>query len=676
MMRYLLLGLGLLALAALAMVLWHDASPVLPSPDPAPAAAAPAAPAPASADPALPSGPARSEPAAATRSAVPSTPANADAAQGVHGRVLDARGAPIAGADAFLLESASNDPIHRFASLQHGVPTVPTASAHTGADGAFRLGLAAVDDRRYEVLLQANGCAAERLGELRLHAGEWLDLGDVRLLPGATIRGRVTVDGTDLPVPGAVVRLDSGNPFLDLGPAQLPGANDRRTATVDAQGEYELRDAPRSGAFRLQASAPGFGRHLRDNVQLADGQALRIDFALPRGRSIGGALDAGGRALGKVHIEAFSKSAEPVFLGTVGDDGRFFVHGLRDGPHLLKIAATGFQPVAIDNVAAGTENLTVVLVPRGSARVTVHNPDGALLRHYRLAVRRFYAETGQIGSVADVAERVVALPADATAAQIEGLGDGVYVFQVEASGCASTLSPPFAIDRNQPEADIAMTMTRGASLTGNVVDGAGRAVVGATVRTESDGERDDNPVLRMLAGLATDRITRQAATTDAAGRFALARLAHGPYQLTVEHPDYCRTQRLGIAIDADTAIAVPTIVLQRGTAVVGRALLDGVPTAQVLVVLSAAAAEGPEPGPGQKSRDETSARRVEAVTNLDGSFELPRRVPPGVYELRGALQLGPERAVDPFQKILQMSKSVQTVTIPPGQEVVVLELRL
>ena len=636
--------------------------------------------------------PERSSPAAAvvddrTTAETPTrTPANAgsahaDAAQGVFGRVVDARGQPLAGVEALLLEATSNDPLRRFMARAHGVPTLASASALTEADGRFRLGIRQQDELQYEVCVRATGFAYVRLGELRVPAGEWLDLGDVTLLAGATIRGRVTVAGTELPAPGATVRIESGNPFFDLGPAQLPGWRERNVTTVDHDGVYELRDVPRRGAFRLLAAAPGFGRQIRDQIEPGEG-TLQVDFALPRGMSIGGVFDTGGAPLGAVRIECYSKATEPAFHGSTATDGRFFVHGLREGPHLLRIEADGYQPVSIDNVAAGTDDLRVVLSPRGSASVEVHDPDGTLLRQYRVAVRRYLTEHGgALGTVRDVADRVVRLDAGERAVTIEGLDPGDYVFQVEAPGFASTLSDPFQLSQEKREAAVTMTVVRGGSLGGRVVDLAGAPIADATVTTQPDGAIDDNPVIRMLASLTPDRITRASATTDADGRFVLRGLAYAPYQLQVVHPQYCRTTRGGIEMRADELVEVPPITLARGTAVRGRALVDGVPTGHVVVVLTqdpsvGPGAGGPESGPPEKSRDETTVVRVEAVTNTDGSFELPRRVPPGAYELRGVIQLGLEPNADPFQKLMQLKKSAVRVTVLPGQEVAVVDLRL
>ncbi len=615
-------------------------------------------------------------PANSARTTAVAEGAHADAAQGVSGRVIDERGRPLAEVEALLLESPTNDPVHRLLSLAQNVPVLATAAMRTDAKGEFRLGLRAVDERQYEICLDRPGCATARVGDVHIHTGEWLDLGDLVLAQGATIHGRVTVDGTDLPAPGAVVRLESGDPFFDVGPAQLSDWRERHTAAVDANGYYELRDAPRSGTFRLMATAPGFGRHIRDQVQIVAGQPVELDFALPRGRSIGGRLDTGGGTLTAVHVEAFAKAAEPQFPGIVTADGRFFVHGLRDGPHLLRIAADGYQPVAIDNVAAGTEDLVVNLTPRGRASVEVLDGDGAMLRKYRLAVRRYFPETGQIAAVRDVPDRVVQLEPGERAVTVEGLDPGTFVFQVEADGWASTLSPEFHLDTEHPRATVTMSLVRGGGLLGLVVDGTGRPIAGATVTTQPNGAADDNPVLRVLAGLTPDRIRRLSATTDANGNFRMSQLAYGDYQLQIDHANYCRCVRTAIEIGSNATVNLAPVVLLQGTMVRGHAFVDGVAAAQVRIVLTPDLAVGVEPGPLQKSRDETTVGRVEAVTNIDGSYELPRRVPPGRYELRGVLQLGSDPGADPFQKLLQMKKSATRLSVSSGQELAEVDLRL
>ncbi|MGE3172811.1 MAG: carboxypeptidase-like regulatory domain-containing protein [Planctomycetota bacterium] len=677
----LLLLLLVCALAAGGLAWQQCAGPSLRpdgGPTPQPAAATPEQTPPAQAPASAPTGamPPRIDVGADRKPAEP-TSALADAAQGVHGRVVDAHGGPIAGAHVALFESHQNDPIGHFLSIAQDMPRLATATGISGADGTFALGTTAAGDRDHDLNILADGFAGERVGQLRVHPGEWLDLGDVVLHPGTTITGRVTVAGTDLPVPQATVWLETGNPFLDLGVGQSDGWQQRRSATVGADGRYALRHAPRTGLFRLLAQAPGFGRQIHSELELTDGAPIVRDFELPRGLSLQGALRGPDGPVAAAQVIAYAKNAEPAFRGVVGSDGRFFVHGLREGPHLLKITADGFQPHDLDGVAAGTQDLLVDLVPRGRASVVVFAASGQLVHRYRLAVRRWYAEGGHTAAVRDVPERVVQLQPGTDATTVTGLDPGTYVFQVYADGHASTLSAPWVVAPGEPPARVEVTLVRGGALHGTVAGPAGEPVRGARITTQPDGAAEENPVWKMLHSLTPDRITRATADTDANGHFELRGLAHAPYQLQIDHPDYCRHTVRDLAVDGDGRREVPPIRLVRGAAVRGTALVDGAPAPQVRVVLTpeAVPSDGTLPPP-VKSVDETTVVRVEAVTNNDGSFELPRRIPPGVYDLRGFLHTGNDPAAEALQNMAQMQQSAVKVTVLAGQDLVVPQLRL
>lgn len=618
------------------------------------------------------------------RELAPAADDNAGEEQGVTGRVADADGRPLPGVRAWLVESADHDPIGRMLALAQDVPMPPAAACETDAGGTFRLGLREATGRTFEVHLLGDGFASERLGGLRIHAGEWLDLGAVTLARGATIRGRVTVADTGppevaLPVPNATVTLDTGDPFLDLGAADLPGWRGARTAQVDAGGNYELQHAPRDGLFRLTASAPGFARQTVEQVEITGGRPVTVDFELPPGLSITGVLETGGRPVARARIEVWSQRPEPAHFGVLASGDSFRVDGLAAGSYLLRIQADGFQPVERTEVPAGTEDLRIELSARGSASVAVRAPEGHLLRRYRLSVRRWFPDQGgEIAAVADVPDRSIRLEPPADRAEVLGLDDGTYVFQVLASGYAATLSEPFTIDAARREASLEMTLDRGGSLRGRVVDALGDPVAGAVVATQPDGYAGDHPMWRMVAGLLPDRITRARATTGPDGSFALAGLAHAGYQLEVTHPDFCRSVRRGIAVQSDELRQIEPVALERGAVVRGRAYLDGVPAPRVRVVLVAAEALQQGPGgvvPSRESADETSLFRVEAVSDNSGGFMLPVRVPPGNYVLQGGHTKTGADGAD-FLQLLQMKHSIRNLTIHRGQELAEEDVRI
>lgn len=615
------------------------------------------------------------------RQEIPLVPAHADCPQGVHGTAVDRQGAPLAGVRAFLIESASNDPIERFQNLARKVPLPPAAAAVTGAEGRFRLGLRAPTDRDYEVYLLADGFAEVRIGDLRLHENRWQDLGPITLEQGSTILGRVLVDGTELPVPDATITLDSIYPLADVALADLPGGRHSRSAVVDATGHYRIEHAPRSGAFRLTAAAPGFARLVRSNIELQPGQPTTVDFALQRGLTIGGWIfGTDGQPVAEARIEAWPTTPEPAYRGTVAADGRFQVAGLREGSYRLHVQAERFQPRDLAEVAAGTQDLRIELAPRASAAILVRTPEGQVQRGYHLSVRRFFAESGgQIAAVHDVPDRTVRLPPHEDLAVVEGLDPGtaeapaVYAFHLRAEGFALTLSPPFTPGPTASRPTVEVTLTRGGAIHGRVVDEGGRPVGGAEITTQPAGAVEENPVWRMLASLTPDRITRASASTAADGSFVLPRLAHADYQLDVAHADYCKSRRTPVQIDGDHDVAIAPIVLRRGTLVRGRTFVDGLPRSQVRVVLT------PAPGtvePATKTADETLPVRVEAVSDPDGTYVLPRRIPPGLYELRAAIQVGNDPQNEVLQQLSQLQRSAVTIAVPVGQETLEQDIRL
>lgn len=589
--------------------------------------------------------------------------------QGVQGQLVDLLDRPVGGAKVYLVESLQSDPLARL----RNVPTPTVAAATTDPDGRFRLGLRDARGQTFDLHVLATGFAPERVTGLGIRPDEWLDLGRIGLHTGCTIRGRVTIAGTALPVPQAVVVLERGDPLSDFGARDLPGYRRAQTATVDPAGFYELPHAPRAGIHRLVVVAPGFARAIRDSIELRADRPVEVDFELLPGLAIAGQILAeDGQPVAAARVEAWPNAAEPPHSTTSLADGRFVLHGLVEGRYRLRAAAEGFQSQELSEVVAGSAAVSLRLPRRAAVRVTVRSPQGTVLRHFRLALRRWFdSDGGQIAAVSDVPDRTVRLSAAEDEFLVDGLDPtGTYALQVEADGFARTLSAPFTTEPLPPLVEV--TMTFGGTLQGQVLDQSGQPIAGARVSTEADGAVPDNPMWRMLASLTPDRITRATATTDSSGQFRLQRLAHANYQLEVEHPDYCSGRRLGLRIDRDAELALAPIVLQRGTLVRGRAWIDGKPQSQVLVVLTPVQ----ESDIARKTGDESRVVRVEAVSGREGEFALPRRIPPGVYELRGALRTGTDPQVDIFRQLQQMQRSALTVTVAAGQEELEVDLRL
>lgn len=668
-----------IAAAAAALALWG----LWPSQPPPPATAAPPdaaganASKPPQAAPAVADRPALQDRAPDAAPARAPTPSGAALPQGLRGRVVDAEGVPVGGVAVHLTESPGNDPVLMALAPQRRHLLAPLTSTRSADDGTFSLGLRVAEDRSYDVYVRSDEHAVVHRAGLRLLPGSWHDLGDLTLEEGATLRGRVTVAGRpQLPAPGAVVRLTAGGAFADEALRALPGGA-ALVAHTDADGYYELPHAPTRGVAEVSARAPGFARVTRRDVELRAGEPVVVDFALPSGATLVGAVRASdGTPLPGAQLTAWPAGPDATPLRGVSDaQGAFTVDGLQPGSRVrVEATAEGFAPAVRAEVDLSTP-LTITLRRLHRVLVRAETPRGAVLRSYRLALRRFFpaegsspaqpraALDGHLGALREVPERRVQLAAGADDAEVLGVPNGRFVVEVQAPGWAKTLSAPFEL-QEAPEADIPPQRIRvvvnvGVTLRGRVVDARGRALAGATVTTQAAGTLPDNPMLAALQRATPARFSRRTATTDERGWFTLERLACARYQLQIEHPDACRRLVSDIVCNTPSERGLGDIALRSGAVVMGTARRQGQAAGQIRVILTTSDA-----APADHSL------RIETVTDGEGAYAFPRRIAPGDYVLRCAEvgRAGAESEI--FQQMVQLKKSTKTFSVAPGQEIV------
>ncbi|MCA8965387.1 MAG: carboxypeptidase regulatory-like domain-containing protein, partial [Planctomycetes bacterium] len=524
----------------------------------------------------------------------------------------------------------------------------------------------------------APGRADTRVTGVRLQQGQWHDLGRVVMPRGAVVRGRVTVEGSELPAPQASVTLVAGTVFDDTVLRALPGRENGLVVNADANGFYEFANAPMRGAVQLTAVAPGFAAVLQQNVQLQADKPVEVNFGLRPGHSLGGTLtDADGAPIAGARLEAWPMTAAgQALLGQSHADGTFVVHGLAAGKHRLRVFARGFQNLELEDLTPTRMDLRLVMQPRARLQVTVRGDDGQPLHSYQLAVRRYFpnkdpgapeVSRGDLGLLADVPEQRVRLDRMTDRAEVLGIPPGDYVCQVRAEGYAKTLSAPFRIEPMMRSATVEVTMTTGATLRGLVLDEAGLPLAGASVSTQAQGATPDNPLWRMLAGAAPEKVTARTAKTAANGTFELPLLALGSYDLVVEHPEACRTLVRNLDLHQPGLRNVPPVRLAAGAIVEGLATLGGKIQGQIRVILTS---------PAEDSGPTTGPVRLEASTDENGHYTMPRRVPPGNYELRAFAVVSADPASQPILQLMQMQRSATPLVVPPGRRAVVCDLDL
>jgi len=265
-------------------------------------------------------------PAASAPPPAPAAPAPIAEAPPTHGtlamRFVDAQGAPWSGVEVF---QRGRDAERRL----------------SGADGRVELAVEPYGEASewgVGLFAQREGCAT-RLLRATATLGRTTDLGDVVLLPGVRLAGRV-LDEQGLPLEGATVGLaavelpeDSGDgPPLDEGMLRRHGSEGferERTVASGAGGAFELTGVA-AGAHRLWAHATGMRFGWTEPFEVRAGEdlfalELRLSALLATDRITGIVFDPSGEPLGGARLMSTYQHEHESGSTTsdVGPDGRF-----------------------------------------------------------------------------------------------------------------------------------------------------------------------------------------------------------------------------------------------------------------------------------------------------------------------------------------------------------------
>jgi hypothetical protein len=272
---------------------------------------------------------------------------SAASAETISGRVLDAAGAAVPGANVALGLSRWRGAL--------GWALLPSPVL-ADADGRFR----------FQGVPENVGWAQARSGELvsdrvRVEAGAEDVLLTVR--PGGTLSGRVTyADGR--PTTAFAVRVE---------PLRRREAG-QTVSVVDPDGRWEVRGLL-GGPYQLQASAAGAGPSEAVRVELPATAGARVerDLRLHAGHRLSGTVrDANTRApIPHAEVAVEGSPAEDSVLVRAdvftGDDGRFELDGLADAPATVTVEADGYNRRLL-TVGRGRGQIEVLLRPVASGQ--------------------------------------------------------------------------------------------------------------------------------------------------------------------------------------------------------------------------------------------------------------------------------------------------------------------
>ncbi|MCE9580451.1 MAG: carboxypeptidase regulatory-like domain-containing protein [Deltaproteobacteria bacterium] len=424
----------------------------------------------------------------------------------LRGTVTDATGGPIAGA---AIAVAGNGAI---------LGEAPVLAATTTDDaGHYRLtvavGSARVTASHPEYVPMS---ASTEVGA----SGATLDFS---LVPGGAIEGVVLDAGTRQPVGGATVAV--AREAVTTGPHGGGGAatssRGRTTVTAGPDGKFRVAGLE-PGSIVLAARAPGRATDAPTTVPLGVAEVVTgVELFVAAAPSVSGVVvDEKGAPIADADVMAMSDGNA---MGATTDaSGAFAFEGLRPGPYAITAQAEGWlasTPTRVTVERAPVTGVKVVLragamirgrvEPAGAAAVTIEREQGAI-------------------SMADLASLLVTPPRADTAADgsfaIGPVDPGTVVVAARAAdgrrGKTSVVVGARGAD------GVVITLDAGATLTGRVRDEAG-PVAGAVVNVRARGG-DRTAVI--VNGVET---TADRAITGADGRFVLAGLAGGDYDVVV-----------------------------------------------------------------------------------------------------------------------------------------------
>jgi hypothetical protein len=296
----------------------------------------------------------------------------------------------------------------------------------------------------------------------------------------------------------------------------------------------------------------------------------------------------------------------------------------------------------------------IVLEQQGGARVRVVASNGRRIDSFELDARRWFPEQETHGFLHNrPTERVRASDMQDGWYVVSGLDPGQYVFEIRSRGYAKAYSEPFEIAAGVEPPDREVTLSAGGKIQGSVVGADGSPIAGAAVTTLPNNW-EDNTISQMFGGLVPYAITQTGTRTNAAGKFELSTLTPGNYQLKIEHPEAVTTYQKDIEVKDGQTAAVEPIRVEQGVVVFGTVRVDGVPTAQVRITIT----EAIDPNTPPEKR--TGGLSVQTVSDDQGNFRLPRRLPPGNYAATAA------RQGNPFLMVVDHNKTRQEFAIGSG----------
>ena len=513
------------------------------------------------------------------------------------GRVIDANGDAIAGAEVELVKREHANPTHRSWRTQQA--SVPRATSD--ADGVFRL--LAVAPGRHDLHAVASGFAPADVGGLEVPGDvDDLELGTLTLDPEATVRGVVTNERQQAVAEAKITTYPTS--------ASGRSVSHRRVehVTTNSAGEFVVRGLRTGERVNLTVEASGYSKRQLDAQPTSD----QLSIVLQLGATASGrVLSHTGEPVAAARVTAAAVATDdrqPPRMdrgfSRTSADGRFELEGLAPGRWRLGVQShdnRGGATQTIDLVAGQRlDAIEMTLIPGPLVTGTIVDDNGAPISG--AAVTGSNDGTGEISALVGHARavsdgrgafRLSGLRLGSAQIRVEHLDYRSATRQIELSG----------------DTEVTLTLSSGFRVTGRVIDGDGNPVGDAAVWPGAALEQH---------GYRT--------TTDAEGHFTLGGLESRLATITAAKEGFAPATEIVEAASGDASAARVTLRLGSGFTLSGT--LSGLDENELSSVEVRAI------GPGGMLQDRAG---------YDGTFTL-QGLAPGTWHLSALLPNGRTRA--------------------------------
>lgn len=396
----------------------------------------------------------------------------------IEGRVIDESGLPIVGA-------AVRRTLEREALNESIWDRAGRGAVVTDDDGQFRM--TTVEPGSWAVRAFSTGRKPTVKTAITVAEGATVAL-TLTLERGLALAGTVVdEDGRPMSRAKVAAEIDRGTDVAQIGGAPEPTRPDDVTTNNDGTFAF-VGLSPMK--LRLVASADGYAPSEPVAAEAGD-QSVRVVVRRPQ-RIAGKVISAGSPVAGiavTVEREEFEHGLRETTVVTDAS-GAFVVGGLSPGSYLLRAETNIWRnddsdvnvvPGYIRNVAAGTEDVVLVLAPGLIISGTVRRSDGVSTDG---AIVDVYSTVANDRAGDDTAAPPIPLHRSATIKDgrfsVRGLSSGEYRVVVEIDDYARK-----QITVKAPASDVSIVLGGGCKITGRVVDEGGQGRAGAFVFLKS-----------------------------------------------------------------------------------------------------------------------------------------------------------------------------------------------